>query len=353
MKYRYLGKSGLLVSRICLGTMTFGMEGWGCDRKTAEELTRCFIEAGGNFFDTADMYSTGVSEEMLGEALRDQNRDDLVLATKCWFRMRDSVNAKGLSRKHIVESLEGSLLRLGTDYIDLYQVHGPDPFTPLEESMRALDDLVRSGKVRYIGCSNYYGWQIARANGIAERAGWTRFVSGQHLYNLLRRDIEREILPACAAEGMGMLPWSPLGGGMLTGKYRGQKKPESDSRVGLRSDIDLPRYWNEDSFKIIEEVVKVAEETDKTPVQVALAWLLCDRRITSVVVGARKVSQLEDSLKAGDWALTDEDYQRLSSVVPFDPGYPYDWIDIAWENISGNEEFKPWDVDVDVDSYTR
>jgi aryl-alcohol dehydrogenase-like predicted oxidoreductase len=341
MKYRYLGKSGLLVSRICLGTMTFGMEGWGCDRATAAQITRKFIDSGGNFIDTADMYSAGVSEQMLGEAIREQNRDDLVLATKCWFRMNPSPNAKGLSRKHILEAVEASLRRLESDYIDLLQVHGPDPFTPQEETMRALDDLVRMGKVRYIGCSNYFGWQISRANGIADRLGLARFISGQHLYNLLRRDIEREVLPACAAEGLGMLCWSPLGGGMLTGKYRGQDRPSPESRVGLRADIDLPRYWNDDSFKIIEEVTSVAELTGRTPAQVALAWLLHDRRITSVIVGTRTVSQLEDSVAAGDWDLPDELYQRLSDVVPFPSGYPQEWVELSWDNISGMEEFTP------------
>jgi aryl-alcohol dehydrogenase-like predicted oxidoreductase len=344
MKYRYLGKSGLLVSRVCLGTMTFGMEGWGCNRSTSIDITHKFIEEGGNFIDTADMYSTGLSEEILGEAISDYQRDNLVLATKCWFRMNETPNAKGLSRKHIFEAVDASLRRLKCDYIDLLQVHGFDPFTPEEETMRALDDLIRNGKVRYIGCSNYFAWQISRANGLAARLGLSQFISGQHLYNLLRRDIEREILPACAAEGLGMLCWSPLGGGMLTGKYRGQEKPDPESRVGLRSDIDIPRYWNEDNFKIINEVIKVSEEIGKTPAQIALAWLLHDRRVSSVIVGVRTLSQVEDGLVAGDWDLPDLLHQRLSDIVPFKYGYPHDWIDIAWDNISGMEEFKPWEV---------
>lgn len=344
MKYRYLGQSGLLVSRICLGTMTFGMEGWGCDKATAIAITRKFLEAGGNFIDTADMYSAGLSEKYLGEAIRSHPRDDIVLATKCWFRMNDSPNAKGLSRKHIMEAVEASLRRLGCDYIDLYQVHGPDPFTPLDETLRALDDLVRSGKVRYIGCSNYFGWQIVRANALAERLRLSRLVSGQHMYSLLRRDVEREVLPACAAEGLGMLCWSPLAGGMLTGKYSRQQPPPKDSRVGLRADIDLPRYWNEDSFRTIDEVVKIAGRVDKTPAQVALSWLLHDRRVTAVVVGARTPSQLEDSLIAGDWDLPGELRGQLSSVVPFAPGYPQDWIELAWGNIAGNEEYPPWEI---------
>lgn len=344
MKYRYLGKSGLLVSRICLGTMTFGMEGWGCDRSTAIAITNKFIEEGGNFIDTADMYSSGVSEEMLGEALANHPREGLVVATKCWFRMDETPNAKGLSRKHIFEAVDASLKRLGCDYIDLLQVHGPDPFTPFEETLRALDDLVRTGKIRYVGCSNYYGWQIAKSNGLADRLGLTRFISGQHMYNLLRRDIEREILPACAAEGMGMLCWSPLAGGMLTGKYRSHEKPASSSRVGLRAEIDLPRYWNEESFRVIDQVLTVAEATGKTPAQVALAWLLHDRRVAAVIVGTRTPSQLEDSLEAGDWDLPDDLYHQLSEVIPFKHGYPREWIELSWDNISGKEEFSPWEV---------
>jgi aryl-alcohol dehydrogenase-like predicted oxidoreductase len=344
MKYRYLGKSGLLVSRVCLGTMTFGMEGWGCDHSTGIEITNRFIEEGGNFIDTADMYSNGISEEILGSALKNHKRDNLVVATKCWFRMNETPNAKGLSRKHILEAVDASLRRLDCEYIDLLQVHGPDPFTPIEETLRTLEDLVRWGKVRYIGCSNFYGWQICRTNGIAKRLGLTRLASGQHMYNLLRRDIEREILPACHSEGMGMLCWSPLAGGMLTGKYNNKKQPPPDTRVGLRADIDLPRYWNPNSFKIIEAVMKVAGETEKTPAQVALSWLLHDRRVTSVIAGVRTVSQIEDALVSGEWDLADELHQQLADVVPFDPGYPDEWIRLSWSNISGLEEFKPWEV---------
>ena len=344
MKYRYLGNSGLLVSRVCLGTMTFGMKGWGCDRATAIDITHTFVEAGGNFIDTADMYSAGVSEEILGEAIIDHDRNDLVLATKCWFRTGESPNAKGLSRKHIYEAIDASLRRLKTDYIDLFQVHGPDPFTPLEETMRTLDDLVCSGKVRYIGCSNYYGWQIAKANGIADRFQWPRFISGQHMYNLLRRDVEREILPACIDQGMGLLCWSPLAGGMLSGKYDKQRGPSKESRVGMRADIDLPRYWNDKSFQLIEELIAVARQTDKTPAEVAVAWLLHDRNITAVIVGARTREQIETNLAAGDWDLADELHQRLGDVVPFSYGYPRDWIEQSWGNIAGQEEFRPWEV---------
>ncbi len=344
MKYRYLGDSGLLVSRICLGTMTFGMEGWGCDEATSIDITNRFIAGGGNFLDTADMYSKGVSEEFVGKALRNHNRDDLVIATKCWFRMRDTPNGKGLSRKHIISAAEASLRRLGTDYIDLYQLHGPDPFTPLEETLRALDDLVKAGKVRYLGCSNFYGWQMVKANAVAKELGLTKLISGQHLYNLLRRDIEREILPACADQGMGMLCWSAIAGGLLAGKYDQKSGPPKDSRVGQRANIDLPRYWNDESFRIIDEVVAVAKETGVSAAQVALSWLLGDRRVSAVIVGAKRAEQVTEWLPTGDWNLPAELRDRLTNAVPFFSGYPREWMETTFGNIAGGEEFAPWDV---------
>jgi len=341
MKYRYLGNSGLLVSRVCLGTMTFGMKGWGCDENASIAITRKFIEAGGNFIDTADMYSAGISEEILGKAIQEHSRDDLVIASKCWFRTNPSPNAKGLSRKHILEAVDASLRRLGTDFLDLYQLHGFDPFTPLEETLRALDDLVRSGKVRYIGCSNFFGWQIAKANGMAERLGLSRVIAAQHMYNLLRRDIEREILPACADQGLGMLCWSPLAGGLLAGKYDKDAGPKKGSRVEQRANIDLPRYWNDDSFRMIDEVKAVAEELGKPAAQIALAWPLGDRRVSAIIVGTRSEEQLASSLEVADWDLPAEHYERLFQAVPFDHGYPQDWIETTYENIAGQEEFLP------------
>ncbi len=341
MQYRYLGRSGLLVSRICLGTMAFGMKDWGCDQATTTEIVNKFIDGGGNFFDTADVYSVGVSEEMLGIAIRDLHRDDLVLATKCWFRMDPTPNGKGLSRKHIIRSIDNSLQRLGTDYIDLYQVHGPDWHTPMEETLRALDDAVRSGKVRYIGCSNYFAWQVVKANAIAEAAHLTRFISGQHMYNLIRRDIEREILPACADQGLGLLCWSPLGSGFLSGRFeRGQEPPEG-TRISYRKQIDMPRYFSEAAFDIVDEVKAVAKETGKTPAQVSLAWLLYDKRVTAVIIGPRTVEHLETSLPVGDWNLTDQQHARLSDVVPFEHGYPSEWVEICHPNVFGQEEFQP------------
>ncbi len=317
--------------------MTFGMKDWGCDYETSASITNAFISEGGNFIDTADMYSNGVSEEFLGKAIASQRRDDLVIATKCWFRMGKTPNNKGLSRKHILEAANASLKRLGTDYIDLYQMHGPDPHTPIEETMRAMDDLVRAGKVRYIGCSNFYGWQIVKANAAADARGLTRLISGQHMYNLLRRDVEREILPACEDQGLGLMCWSPLASGLLTGKYDFKDGPEEGSRVGLRADIDMPRYWNESSFRVIDEVKTIAKEFGKTPSQVALSWLLHDQRVACVILGSRRIEQLSEGMESGDWDLPSEQYLRLSRVVPFASGYPQEWIEITKGNAAGHE----------------
>ena len=327
MKYRHLGRSGLLVSRICLGTMTFGQKEWGCDQQTASAIVDRFVEAGGNFIDTADVYSAGESEKMLGVALKSHDRDELVIATKCWFPQSKAPTARGLSRKHIVESCEKSLRRLGIDHIDLYQFHGPDPATPIEESLRAMDDLIRAGKVRYIGCSNFYGWQIARANGVAALKGYEPLVSAQHLYNLVRRDIEREILPACEADGLGMICWSPLAAGMLSGKYRGADKPDEKTRIGLQAAITLPRYWFDDALKMIEVLVETANELGKTPSQVALSWLFGDHRVTAAIIGARNADQVAENLEAGDLDLPAECQHKLTDAMPLKLGYPFEWMD--------------------------
>ncbi len=329
MKYRYLGNTGLLVSRVCLGTMTFGNKEWGCDQAMAKQITGAFLDAGGDFIDTADIYSNGVSEEILRECLRGIPRDDLVIGTKCFFRMGAASNAKGLSRKHILAACEASLKRLGTDYIDLYQVHGPDPKTPIEETMRALDDLVRQGKVRYIGCSNLFSWQVARANAAAERIGANKFVSGQYLYNIVARDIEREIMPALEAEGMGLICWSPLGSGMLTGKYSKSDKPEQGSRIQLAAVHELPRYWHERGFQIIDELNRASQETGVPQARLALSWLLHDHRVSAVIVGSRNKTQLVESLNVADWDMEQSTWERLNAASRIDHGYPLQWMDIA------------------------
>lgn len=341
MKYRHLGRSGLLVSRICLGTMTFGMKDWGCDEAGSREIVKAFVEAGGNFLDTADAYSAGESERIIGAILRDHRRDDLVIATKSWFPFGEAVTARGSSRKHIIEACEASLRRLGTDYVDLYQFHGPDPFTPIEETLRAADDLVRAGKVRYLGCSNFHGWQISRANGVAALQGLTPLVSAQHLYNLLRRDIEREVLPACAAEGVGMICFSPLAAGMLSGKYRGQDKPDPKSRHGHQGQIVLNRFWFEEAKAMVDRLVEVAKKVGKTPSQTALAWLFGDARVTAAIVGARAVDQIRENLDAGEFDLPDEVRRELTDAMPLKHGYPQEWIALNAPNALRKAEADP------------
>lgn len=340
MKYRYLGKSGLLVSRICLGTMTFGNKKWGCDQETATAITKRFVEAGGNFLDTADLYSTGTSEIMLGRAIQGLPREELVIATKCWFPTSEAPNSRGLSRKHIITACDASLKRMKLDYIDLYQVHGPDPYTPLEETMRALNDLVRAGKVLYIGCSNFYGWQIVKANAIADRCRLERFIAAQHLYNLVSRDVEREILPACDDQGLGMICWSPLAGGLLTGKFQGQNTPEAKTRLG-KEERFLNWFWFDEARALVDVLVETAQQLGKTPAQVALAWLLHDERVAAPIVGARSLKQIEENLDASDFDLPEDVWRTLTDAMPLKHGYPKDWMDTTFPNTFNKMERKP------------
>jgi aryl-alcohol dehydrogenase-like predicted oxidoreductase len=238
----------------------------------------------------------------------------------------------------VISACEASLKRLGTDTIDLYQIHGPDPKTPIEETLRAMDDLARAGKVRYVGCCNLYAWQLVRANATAERINGTRFVSGQYLYNVIARDVEREILPACHAEGMGFLCWSPLGSGMLTGKYRRADKPEQGTRIQLAAIHELPRYWHERGFAVVEELGRVSAETGVSHTRLALGWLLHDVRVTSVIVGARTKAQIAEALPVGDWDMPDPAWEKLNKVSAIDFGYPKQWMDLAvTSTISGHE----------------
>jgi len=333
MKYRLLGRSGLKVSRVCLGTMNFGQKHWGCDKTTSLRIVNEFLDAGGNFIDAADIYAKGISEKYLGEAIMKSKRDSVILATKCYFRMSDDPNDAGLSRKHIFDACEKSLRRLKTDYIDLYQIHGPDPLTQIEETLCALDDLVRQGKVRYTGCSNLHAWRIMKAVAVSDRLGLTRFISSQNLYNLIMRDIEREILPVCGEEGIGVTCWSPLASGMLVGKYYREKEPPPDSRISHRSRFDVPRYWHERGFKIVKEVLKISKESGFTPVQISLGWLLHDSRITSVIIGSRNVKQLKVNMTVADWDLPDDLWERLDMAATFNLGYPDSWLDEAKKQV--------------------
>ena len=323
MRIRKLGRTGLKVSNLCLGTMTFGNTQWGCDEGTSRKIVDRFLDAGGNFIDTADVYSTGVSEEITGRAIREK-RSQVVLATKVAGPMGSAPNDLGLSRKHVLDAVDASLRRLGTDYIDLYQVHAYDPTTPLDETLRALDDCVRAGKARYVGCSNYSAWHLMKATAVARELGTARYDCLQPQYSLLCRFIEREHLPLCIEEGIGVIPWSPLAGGMLTGKVRrGSKAPEG-SRAAI-DPVNRERFQSERNLEIVEAVVEVADSLEKTASQVALAWATTQPGVTSPIFGARTLEQLEDNLGAADLVLPDEAEKRLDEASALDLVYPYDF----------------------------
>lgn len=328
MNYRYLGRTGLKVSELCLGAMTFGRES---DEKTSFQMLDRFVAAGGNFIDTANVYTRGTSEEVLGRWLKGKTRDDLVIATKVRFPMGEGPNDLGLSRKHIMAAVEASLRRLGTDYIDLYQVHCWDPGTPLEETLSTLHGLAQSGKVRYIGASNYSGWQLQKALDLSKHMGWEPFASLQPLYNLLDRDIERELVPVSLNEGLGIIPWSPLRGGWLSGKYRrGMAAPPAGTRVEIAEKEGWSESWSaystERTWTIIDTLLAVAQETGKSPAQVALNWLLQRPGVTAPITGARTMAHLEDNLGATGWALSADQLKRLTEVSEMSPGYPYNFI---------------------------
>jgi aryl-alcohol dehydrogenase-like predicted oxidoreductase len=333
VEYRTLGSSGAAVSTFALGTMTFGAE---TDEEGAHEQLDRFVAAGGSLVDTADVYSAGVSEEIAGRWLGKQSdavRDRVVLATKGRFPMGAEPNdlgpnAAGLSRRHLSRALDASLRRLGVDGVDLYQVHGFDPWTPLEETLGFLDGAVRAGKIHYVGLSNFTGWQIQRAAAIAERRGLAPPVTVQPQYNLLVREIEWEIVPAAQANGMGLLPWSPLGGGWLTGKYRRDERPSGPTRLGDDPDRGVEAYDRrgrvERTWDVVDAVRAVADGRGVSMAQVALAWLVDRPAVTSVILGARTTSQLDDNLAAAGLHLSAEETARLDAAS--DPGaadYPY------------------------------
>jgi aryl-alcohol dehydrogenase-like predicted oxidoreductase len=328
MKYRFLGRTGMKVSELCLGAMTFGRES---SEELSHQMLDRFVEAGGNFIDTADVYSRGVSEEILGRWLKGRSRDDLVIATKVRGTMGDGPNEVGLSRKHILSGVEASLRRLDTDYIDLYQVHAWDSATPLEETLSTLDGLVKSGKVRYIGASNYTGWQLQKAIDLSHGMGWESFVCLQPLYNLLDRSTEWELIPICQNEGLGMITWSPLRGGWLSGKFhRGMTAPPDGTRIKTAEEQGWSEAWstynNERTWGILDELFAVAEEVGKTPAQVALKWLLHRTGVTAPIVGARRLEHLEDNLGAVGWSLDDELMARLNEASEPQLPYPYSFI---------------------------
>jgi aryl-alcohol dehydrogenase-like predicted oxidoreductase len=326
MQFRYLGRTGLKVSELCLGAMTFGRETSEAD---SHRMLDRFVQAGGNFIDTADVYSQGISEEILGRWLAGKRRDDFVIATKVRFPMGSGPNDVGLSRKHILSAVEDSLRRMNTSYIDLYQVHMWDPGTPLEETLETLQQLVVSGKVRYLGASNYAGYQLQKAVDLSRQNGWEAFACLQPLYNMLDRSFEWELAPVCEAEGVGVIPWSPLRGGWLSGKYRrGMSKPLPDTRIEEAGKHGWSESWDayatERTWQVVENLSDVAVETHKTPAQVALNWLLQKPAVTAPILGARTLAHLEDNLGATGWTLTTEQVTRLDQVSSLPLPYPYE-----------------------------
>jgi len=325
MKYKLLGNTGLKVSELCLGTMTFGGRGmWSAigllPQEQVNQLVKTAVDAGINFIDTANIYSEGLSEKLTGQAIRDLglNRDDLVIATKVRGAMGEGPNNVGLSRKHILQQADESLSRLQVDYIDLYQIHGFDPQTPLEETLEALDSLVKCGKVRYIGCSNLAAWQLMKALGISAQQHLSRFVSLQAYYTIAGRDLERELVPLLLDQKLGLMVWSPLAGGLLSGKYSRHATTEEGRRVNY----DFPPVNKEKAYDIIEVMQEIAAGKGASVAQIALAWLLHQPVVTSVIIGAKKLEQLQDNLKAVDVTLSADERSRLDEVSKLTPEYP-------------------------------
>ncbi len=323
MKYKQLGRTGLLVSELCFGTMTFAGKGfWKVvgeqPQDVADKLVQKALDSGVNFFDTANVYSEGESEKMLGKALGEK-RKDVVVATKVRGRMGEGPNQVGISRGHIMQSVEESLQRLNTDYIDLYQIHGFDPLTPLDETLRALDDLVHSGKVRYIGCSNLAAWQLMKALGVSDKNNLHRFESLQAYYTIAGRDLEREVVPLLEDQKMGLMVWSPLAGGLLTGKFTRESEGPEGSR---RANFDFPPVNKERAFDVVDVMKEIATNHKVSVAQIALSWLLHQPVVTSVIIGAKNDDQLNDNLGAPDVKLNEDELNKLNEVSALPPEYP-------------------------------
>jgi aryl-alcohol dehydrogenase-like predicted oxidoreductase len=327
MEYKTLGPTGLLVSKLCFGTMTFhgGQGFWRAvgtvDQAGADQLVKTSFDAGINFYDTADVYSEGESEKALGQSLKNLNiaRKDVVIATKVYGRVGPGRNDVGASRGHIMDSIDGSLRRLQTDYVDLYQIHGNDAVTPIEETLRALDTLVSQGKVRYIGCSNWQAWKIAKALGVSELKNLVKFDTLQAYYSIAGRDLERDVVPMLESEKVGLLVWSPLAGGLLTGKFtRENQKPEGTRR----SEFDFPLVEKERAWRILDAMAPIAAAHNCSPARISLAWLLAKPVVTSVIIGAKRLDQLEDNLAAIDVKLSPEEIATLDAVSELPLEYP-------------------------------
>lgn len=326
MNYKNLGNTGVLVSELCMGTMTFGGRGmWEpigrLGQEEVNQLIKTAFDNGINFFDTANAYSEGLSEILLGKALNNMgiHRQQVVLATKVRLRMGSGANQVGLSRLHVMYSVDESLQRLKTDHIDLLYIHGVDPLTPLEETMRGLEDTVRSGKVRYIGVSNHPAWMVVKANDIATHYGWTRFIASQNYYSLSSRDIEREIIPMAMAEGISLMPWSPLAGGFLSGKYTRDHLKAGNSR---RDEFDFPPVDKEKAFDILDVLHKIGKTHGASAARVALAWMLQKPGVTSIIIGARLHEQLIDNLASTELHLNEHEMKELNDISELPSEYP-------------------------------
>ena len=339
MRYNQLGRTGLYVSELCLGAMTFGGGDnsgfWGAigslGQKDVDDLVGRSLAAGINFIDTANVYHMGRSEELVGQSIRNLGvkRSDVVIATKVYGAMGEGPNDRGASRGHIMDQVEASLKRLQTDHIDLYQIHATDPVTPIEETMRALDNLVSRGMVRYVGVSNWTAWRIMKALGTSERHGWARFETVQSYYSIAGRDLERDLAPMMLEEKLGLMVWSPLAGGLLSGKYGPGAPDPEDSR---RANFDFPPVNKDRAWACVAAMRKIAEAKGTTVARVALAWLLHQPVVTSVIIGAKRVDQLEDNLGAVDLKLTDEELKTLDEVSQLPPEYP-GWM-VAFQGAS-------------------
>src|SRR5436190_2274168 len=317
MQIKRLGRTGLKVTEVCLGTMTFGHQ---CDEQSSLAIMDASAEAGVNFIDTADVYpipvaleTVGRTEEIVGRWLRGK-REDFVLATKCRMQMGTRANDTGLSRKHVLAAIDASLRRLGTDYVDLYQVHAPDLDTPIDETLGALDSIIQSGKARYIGCSNFQAWQLANALWTSDRLGLARFDSVQPRYNLLFREIEHELFPLCEDKGVGVIVYNPLAGGFLTGKHRRGAPPADNTRFAVAGKLYLDRYWNEASFDAVEELRGFFQARGKSLTHAAIAWVLQQRPVTSAIIGATSAAQLQDSLAGVDLKLDQDELDKCDEV---------------------------------------
>jgi aryl-alcohol dehydrogenase-like predicted oxidoreductase len=329
VKYKYFGKTGMKVSELCLGSMTFGRE---ASEKDSYKMMDIFADKSGNFIDTANIYSKGLSEEIVGKWLKNKNRNDFIIATKVRFPMSENPNDAGLSRINIVKAVEDSLRRLDTDYIDLYQVHAWDYNTPLEETLKTLDHLVKSGKVRYIGLSNHSGWQVQKALDMSEYKNLESYVSIQAKYNLMVRSFEWELMPICKNEGLALMVWGPLFGGWLSGRYkREMEEPPKGSRVEKAEKYNWFESWNnynnEHTWSIIDKLFEISEKTGKSVAQVSLNWLLQKGDFIIPILGASKIKHLEDNLGCVGWSLTDKQVKELDEVSKVKLPYPYDFLE--------------------------